>query len=117
VATHRKLQALGLLLGEMAAERLRNEPRTAGIQAIIANTVPLAGAIGMGLLLLVLSAALLPSWRMLLVLLLVVAAVTALLWRSLIRIYSKAQVALEETLAQPPLPRYPELPSSLAGVL
>ena len=117
VATYRKVQALGLLLGEMAAERFRNEPRAAGIQAIIANTVALAGAIGMGLLLLVLSAALLPSWRILIVLLLIVAAVTVLLWRSLIRIYSKAQVALEETLAQPPLPRHPELPSSLAGVL
>ena len=71
----------------------------------------------MGLLLLVLSAALLPSWRILIVLLLVIAAVTALLWRSFIRIYSKAQIALEETLAQPALPRSPELPSSLAGVL
>ena len=42
---------------------------------------------------------------------------TALVWCSLIRIYPKTQVALEETLAQPPLPRHPELPSSLAGVL
>jgi hypothetical protein len=63
---------------------------------------------GMGLLLLVLSAALLPSWRILIFLLLVVAAVTALLWRSLIRIYSKAQLALEETLSQPPVLRHPE---------
>ncbi len=115
VATYRKVQALGLLLGEMAAERLKNESRAAGIQAIIANTVPLAGAIGMGLLLLVLSAALLPSWNILIVLLLVIAAVAALFRRSLIRIYSKAQIALEETLAQPP-PR-PEPPAPLPGML
>lgn len=71
----------------------------------------------MGLLVLVLSSALLPSWEILVVLLLLVAAVTTLLWRSLIRIYSKAQLALEETFAQPPLPRPPEISAPLAGLL
>jgi CPA2 family monovalent cation:H+ antiporter-2 len=110
IATYRKLQAVGLLLGELAANRLQNEPRGAGIQAIIANTVPVAGAVGLGLLLLVLSAALLPSWKILIVLLPVVAAVTVLFWRSLIRIYSKAQIALQETLTQPPPSRQPSRP-------
>jgi CPA2 family monovalent cation:H+ antiporter-2 len=116
VATYRKLQALGLLLGEMAAERLSNQPRAAAIQAIIANTVVLAGTVGMGLLLLVLSAALLPTWNILIVLLLIIAAITVLGWRGLIRIYSKAQIALEETLAQPPPPR-PQPPATLSGLL
>jgi CPA2 family monovalent cation:H+ antiporter-2 len=117
VATYRKLQALGLLLGEMAAERLKNEPRTAGTQAIVANTVPLAGALGMALLLLVLSTALLPSWRILIVLLLVLAGVTTLLWRHFVRVYSKAQIALQETFAQPPPERHQEAPPDLAGLL
>ena len=116
VATYRKLQALGMLLGEMAAARLANEPRAAGVLAIIANTIPLAGAVGMGLLVLVLSAALLGSWRILVALLLVVAAVAALFWRGLIRVYSKAQFALEQTLAQPPPPRR-EPPGPLPGLL
>jgi len=116
VATYRKLQALGLLLGEMAAERPANKPRAAAIQAIVGNTVVLAGAVGMGLVLLVLSAALLPSWNILIVLLLIVAAVTVLGWRGMIRIYSKAQIALEETLTQPP-PERPQPPAALPGLL
>jgi monovalent cation:H+ antiporter-2, CPA2 family len=117
VAIYRKLQAVGMLLGEMAAQRLKNEPHAAGIQAIIGNTVPLAGVAGLGLLLLVLSAALLPSWNILIVLLLIVAAITTLTWRSLIRVYSKAQFALQETLAQPPLPRPQDPSAPLAGLL
>jgi CPA2 family monovalent cation:H+ antiporter-2 len=116
VATYRKLQALGMLLGEMAALRLKQEPHAAAVQAIVSNTVPLAGAVGLGLLVLVLSAALLPSWRILVALLLVVAAVTALFWRTLIRIYSKGQVALEETFNQPPPVSFHEAPP-LAAVL
>ncbi|MFZ2642862.1 MAG: cation:proton antiporter [Verrucomicrobiia bacterium] len=116
VATYRKLQALGLLLGEISARRIKNRNRATGIQTVINHTVPLAGVIGMGLLLLVFSAALLPSWKILGVLLLVVIAVTVLLWRSLIRIYSKAQIALEGTFAQPQPPRH-ELSAPLAGVL
>ncbi|MBI3850849.1 MAG: cation:proton antiporter [Verrucomicrobia bacterium] len=115
VATYRKLQALGLLLGEMAAQRLQNEPRAAGVQTVIANTVPLVGAICLGLLLLVLSTALLPSWRILIVLLLFVTAVTVLLRRNLVRVYSKAQFALEQTFAQPPPQRSEAAP--LPGVL
>ena len=117
IATYRKLQALGLLIAEIAAARLKKEPRAAAIQTVIANTIPVAGAIGMGLHLLVLSAAVLPSWRILIVLLLVLAAITALLWRDFIRVYSKAQFALEETFSQPPPSRHGPPPAALAGLL
>jgi CPA2 family monovalent cation:H+ antiporter-2 len=117
VATHRKLQALGLLLGDMATQRLGSEPRAAGIQAIIANTIPVAGDIAIALLILVLSTALLPSWRILFVLLLVLAAIIALLWRHFVRVYSKAQLALQETLAQAPPDRPQEPASKLASLL
>ena len=100
IASYKKLQALGLLLGELAAERLKNEPRAATVQAVISNTVPLAGAAVMGLALLVLSAALLPSWRILLALGFVLVVITMLLWRNFIRIYSKAQFVIEATFCQ-----------------
>lgn len=117
IATYRKLQALGLLIAEIAAARLKKEPRAAAIQTVIANTIPVAGALGMGLHLLVLSAAVLPSWRILIVLLLVLAAITALLWRDFIKVYSKAQFALEETFSQPPPSRHEHPSSALAGLL
>ena len=118
IATYRKLQALGMLLSEMAAGRMKSEPRAAGVKAVVANTVPVAGAIGMALLLVVLSATLLPSWRIVGALLVVLAVITAVLWRHFVRVYSKAQIALEETFAQPPPERNPPTPpAQLAGLL
>jgi CPA2 family monovalent cation:H+ antiporter-2 len=51
-----------------------------------------------------------------LVLLVILAAVTTLLWRSLIKIYSRAQVALKDTLSEAPAP-YSIAPPSLANLL
>lgn len=115
IATYRKLEALGLLLGETAAQRFQNDPRATVIQNVIANTVPLAGVVCLGLLLLVLSRALLPSWRILIVLLIVILGVAVLLWRSFVKVYSKAQNALEATFAEPPPVKHD--PAPLAGLL
>jgi monovalent cation:H+ antiporter-2, CPA2 family len=115
VATYRKLQALGLLFGEIAAQRRKNDPRASAVQNVVSTAVPLAGAVCLGVLVLVLSSALLPSWRILIVLLVAVAIVTVLLWRSLIKVYSKAQIALEETFAEQPEPLHQ--PTPLAGIL
>lgn len=115
VATYRKLQALGLLLGERVAQR-KSQQSAAAIQSIFSRMVPLVGVIGMGLLILVLSSALLPSWRILLVLLLIIAAITTFLWSSLIRLYSRAQIALHDTLAEAPAP-YTIAPPPVANLL
>jgi len=104
-----------LLLGEIAAGRLEDKARAAGVQTVIVNIVLFAGLILMGLALLLFSVALLPSFEVLLVLLTVVAGLTFLLWRKFIRIYSKAQIALQQTLSQAPPAREPEQP--LAGLL
>jgi monovalent cation:H+ antiporter-2, CPA2 family len=112
VATFRKLQAFGLLIAETKVNEALAGERTAAIRAVVAQVVPLAGAAVLVMFVLALSSTLLPNWEVFGVLLAIVALVTWLLWRSFIRIYSKAQAALEETLAQPPAPRPPD-PSSL----
>jgi CPA2 family monovalent cation:H+ antiporter-2 len=99
IATFRKLQALGLLLAETQVSLGAAGPNTAAVRAVVAQVVPVAGAIALGLFVVVLSSALLPSFRIWIVLLVIVALTGWLLWRSFIRIYSKAQVALEETFA------------------
>ena len=48
-----------------------------------------------------LSATILPSWKILIVLGIIIAIITALSWRLFVKIYSKAQVSLRETLDQP----------------
>jgi CPA2 family monovalent cation:H+ antiporter-2 len=106
IATARKLQALGLLIAETAVTSSAAGNRTEAIRAVVATVIPIAGTVGLGLFVLVLSSTLLPPWNVLLVLLVVIALIAWLLWRSCIKVYAKAQIALQETFAQPPEPRY-----------
>jgi CPA2 family monovalent cation:H+ antiporter-2 len=116
IASFRKLQALGLLIAETKVTRAAAGERTAAIRAVVAQVVPAAGTVALGLFVLVLSSTLLPTFKVVIGLLVIVGVITWLLWRSFIRIYSKAQVALQETFAQPPTPKHapaPALPSLL----
>lgn len=117
IAAYRKLEALGLLLGDVAAKRLENEQREKAVQAVVSNTILAAGVIGLGLWVLVLSSALLPGGQISLGLVLIIGAVAALLWRTFIRVYSRAQISLQETFAQPPPSRHAEPPNPLAGMM
>ena len=117
IATYRKLQALGLLLADLRVKGVKSETRATEIKAIVSTTVPLTGVIGMGILLLLLSSTLLPSGKLLVVLLIVIAAITALMWTSFIKVYSKAQIALRETLAQAPVERETPVPLPIQGLL
>jgi CPA2 family monovalent cation:H+ antiporter-2 len=110
MATARKLQALGLLVAETKVTRSAAGDRTAAIRAIVAQIIPIAGTIILGLYVLVLSSALLPTFKVLIVLLVLVGLISWLLRRSFIKVYSKAQVALQETFAQTPAPR--DIPSA-----
>jgi CPA2 family monovalent cation:H+ antiporter-2 len=117
IAIYRKLQALGMLLADLRVRRLESAANAAQIKNIIATTVPLAGVIMLALLLFLLSSTLLPSGKILIMLLLILAGVTFLLWRSFVKVYSKAQFALHETFAQTPLPKETVLPAPLQNLL
>jgi CPA2 family monovalent cation:H+ antiporter-2 len=117
IATFRKLQALGLLVADMKVQASAAGERTAAIRALVAQVVPVVGIIALGLYILVLSSTLLPSFKVTLALILIVGFIAWLLWRSFIRVYSKAQVALQETFAQPPAPRPHAAPAALPSLL
>jgi CPA2 family monovalent cation:H+ antiporter-2 len=104
VATFRKLQALGLLVAETKVTQVAAGESTPAIRSLVAQVVPIAGALVMALFVLALSATLLPSLEVFAVLLGLVALITWLLWRSSVRVYSKAQSAIRETFAQQPDP-------------
>jgi CPA2 family monovalent cation:H+ antiporter-2 len=110
IATFRKLQALGLLIAETRVQRAVAGERTAAIRSLVAQVVPITGTIVLGLYVLVLSSTLLPSLQVSWVLVGIVAFITWLHWRSFIRVYSKAQIALQETFAQTPTPRPQPVP-------
>lgn len=117
IATIRKLQALGLLVAETKVTKAAAGERTVAIRALVAQVVPIAGTVALGLFVVVLSSALLPTLKVLLVLLAIVAYLTWRLWRSFVKVYSKAQFALQETLAQPPPPRPGAVPAALPALL
>ncbi len=110
IATFRKLQALGMLLAETRVTKAAAGERTAAIRAIVSNIVPIAGTIGLGLFILVLSSTLLPPLNVLIVLLILTGLIAWLLWRSFIKVYSKAQFALQETFANAPAPKLTDTP-------
>jgi CPA2 family monovalent cation:H+ antiporter-2 len=106
IATFRKLQALGLMVAELNKEEALASGRIVTSERTIAQAVPIAGMVAMGIFLLLLSSALLPMGKELLALLVVAALIGGLMWRYFIRLYSKAQIALQETFAHPPVPRH-----------
>lgn len=117
IATFRKLQAFGMLIAEMRVTQANAGERTAAIRAVVAQSVLIAGVVVLILYVLVLSSTLLPSLKILMILLVIVTLVTWLLWRSFIKIYSQAQIALRETLSQLPLPRPAQAPAHPHGLL
>jgi monovalent cation:H+ antiporter-2, CPA2 family len=117
IATVRKLQALGLLIAQTKVTEAAAGERTAAIRAVVAQVIPITGTVALGLFVLVLSSALLPAFNVLVVLLLLVGLMSWLLRRSFIRVYAKAQVALQETFAQPPAPRHPPAAAALPSLL
>ena len=100
IAIFRKLQALGMLVAETRVTRESAGERVTAIRALVAQSIVIAGVIMLTMYVLVLSSTLLPSFRILLGLLAVVGLVGFLLWRSAIKLYSHAQIALTETLSE-----------------
>jgi len=102
IATSRKLQALGMLIAEIRVTEAAAGERTAAIRSIVAQVIGIVGTAVLGFYVLALTSTLLPTFRVLLTLMVLVGLIAWLLRRSFIRVYSKAQAALQETLTQPP---------------
>ena len=106
IAVFRKLRALAMLLSEMSVTRAAGGVNTNSLRSVVANTIVAAGCIMLVLIILLLSSTILPSWKLLLVQALIVTVTAILLRRSFTKLYSKAQFALQETLAQAPVRRH-----------
>ncbi len=117
IATSRKLQALGLLIADLKVKEAAAGKRTQAIRAIVAQVIPISGTVIMGLYVLILSSALLPTFKAMLALLLLAGCISWLLRRFFIKAYARAQVALEDTFAQPPAPLPQKPPAALQSVL
>jgi monovalent cation:H+ antiporter-2, CPA2 family len=110
IAAVRKLQAMGMLIGEISVSRAAGGASTDAYRGIISATILIVGCLALLPFTLMLSSTILPSWNVLIALALLVAIAVVLLRRTFIRLYSRAQAALHETLAAPPAPRHETAP-------
>jgi CPA2 family monovalent cation:H+ antiporter-2 len=104
IAAYRKLKALSMLLAEMSVRPEKAGRHTARVRKVIAELIPLLSLAGIMLLVMALSASILPTGELLIVIGLLAAGVIALLWRWFIRVHSRMQIALFETLDKPEQP-------------
>lgn len=98
IAAYRKLKALSMLLAEMGVKPEMAGRHTQRVRRVIAEVIPLLSLLVIFLLLSALSASILPTSELLLLIAVVAAGVVALLWRWFIRVHTRMQIALLETL-------------------
>ena len=98
IAAYRKLKALSMLLAEMGVKPEMAGRHTQRVRRVIAEVIPLLSLLVIFLLLAALSASILPTSELLLLIVVVAAVVVAVLWRWFIRVHTRMQIALLETL-------------------
>lgn len=95
IAAYRKLKALSMLLAEMSLKGGNIK-----LQRVLAELIPAVSIVIILLLMSALSSAILPSRETLIIVVVVILMLTLVLWRWFIKIHSKLQIALFETLDQ-----------------
>ena len=98
IAAYRKLKALSMLLAEMSVKPEMAGRHTQRVRRVIAELILILSLLVIFLLLAALSASILPTNKLLVLIAVVTAAVAAVLWRWFIRVHTRMQVALLETL-------------------
>jgi monovalent cation:H+ antiporter-2, CPA2 family len=98
IAAYRKLKALSMLLAELSVKPEHAGEYTQSTRRVISEVIPLVSIAGMMLLFSALSASILPPMGLLLLVLAVVAGLTFLLWNRFVKLHSRLQIALMESL-------------------
>ena len=93
IAAYRKLKALSMLLAEMSAGNYSMQTRK-----VISEVIPIVAILVMLLLVSALSASILPPAHLLLAVLGLFAVLVPLLWGRFVKLHSRLQIALIETL-------------------
>ncbi|SQG01009.1 sodium/hydrogen exchanger family protein [Paucimonas lemoignei] len=98
IAAYRKLKALSMLLAEMGVKPEMAGRHTARVRKVIAEVIPLLSLLVIFVLLAALSASILPTNELLMLIVVIAAIVAAVAWRWFIRVHTRMQIALLETL-------------------
>lgn len=102
IATYRKLQALAMLLAEVAVKPELAGAYTSSVRRVVSEVIPVLSIVAIMALIFVLSVSILPPLNLLAVVLLGAAGLLWLLWSKLVKLHSRLQIALFETLDERP---------------
>jgi CPA2 family monovalent cation:H+ antiporter-2 len=97
IATYRKLKALGMLLAELGVPESRAGRHTPKVRAVLAEVFPVLSLLLLFLLISALSSSLLPPVELLVAGVTGVALLGALLWRRMVVLHARLQIALRES--------------------
>lgn len=100
IATYRKLEALTMLLGELAINPKVAGRYKAGMRHMLVRLIPGMSIVGILLLIAALSASILPPVEMLVMVLFGAAVLTAVLWKPFVKLHARLQIALFKTLEE-----------------
>lgn len=100
IAIYRTINALSMLLAELSVKPEHAGQYTHAVRVVIATIVPMIVMLGILLCICFLSASILPSKELLFVIGAVVVVLVAILWRWLIRLHAKLQIALLEGMKE-----------------
>lgn len=95
IAAYRKMKALAMMLAEVGVRAGRHTQR---VRRVVAEVIPAVSIGAMLLLVSALSSSILPPAELLVAVLAMGALILALLWRTLVKLHSRLQIALLETL-------------------
>ena len=96
IAAYRKLKALAMLMAELLSPQGGAVSR---LPLFLSEAIPIAAVVGILALVAALSASILPPWEWLLAILAAAGALSALLWKWFVRLHTKLQIALMDTLS------------------
>ena len=102
IAAYRKLKALSMLLAELSVKPHMAGRHTANVRRVVSEVIPVAAIVGLLGFLTALSTSILPPAGLLIPVLVAVGIIAALLWGRFIKLHTRLQVALMETLEQKP---------------
>ena len=102
VASFRKLSAMSTLVAEVCFPITTGTDRGTAVRAVLAQVFLLLALVLMTIMTILLSTSILSSWQSSIPLLVVVATAAVLFRARLVRVYSRAQIALNETLLELP---------------
>ncbi len=103
IAAYRKLKALAMMLAEVSVRGAGR--RSERVRRVIAEVLPLVSTSAMLLLVCALSSSILPPAELLVAVLCMGALILILAWRALIKLHSRLQIALLDTLKSEKEPR------------